>query len=266
MSGAAASPDGEPPAHRRLIAIVLGVTGTASIIAVWAVAVGAGWVDEQTLPAPWSVAAALPRVVTDPAFREGLRDTLVSWLTALMIASSAAIVLGLLLGTVSAVSRPVMVAVNALRSIPSSALIPVAILLFGLGQTMKVAVAIYSVFPIVLINAIYGVASREPMRVDAARMMHWSTLRRYTHLVLPSAAPSIVTGIRVASGISLVVVVSAELLGAKSGVGLVLVRFQQSLHIDLAYACIVVIGLVGMLIYGGISTLERMTIRRVHLA
>jgi len=258
--------DGPPRAALAPItAVALGVAGTASVIAAWALVVAAGWVSEASLPAPWSVASGLPRVLSDGVFLDGLADTLASWLAALSIASGSAIALGVLLGTVPVVSRPLMVAINALRSIPSTTLIPVAILLFGLGQSMKIAISTYAVFPIVLINTLYGVANREPMRVDAARMMHWSRLRVYTHLVLPSAAPAIVTGIRVASGISLVVVVSAELLGAKSGAGHVLIRFQQALRIDLAYACVILIGLVGALIYALLSALERLTIRRVHL-
>ncbi|WP_440709989.1 ABC transporter permease [Herbiconiux sp. YIM B11900] len=250
---------------RRLAPIVFGVLGAATGVAVWALIVGAGWVSEQSLPSPLSVAASLPVVLADPAFYAGMGDTLGSWLAALSLSTVAAIILGLILGTVPWLSRPAMVAVNALRSIPSTALIPVAILLFGLGVTMKIAVSIYAVFPVILISTIYGVVGTEPMRTDAARSMHWSWWRRYGMLVLPSATPSIVTGIRVASGISLVVIISAELLGAKSGVGLVLVRYQQALQIDTAYACITLIGLVGMLVYAGISVVEKATIDRIHL-
>jgi NitT/TauT family transport system permease protein len=249
----------------RLAPVAFGLLGAATIAALWQLIVVSGWVSERSLPSPFAVAASLPAVLADPAFYVGMGDTLGSWLSALVLSTVAAIVLGLILGTVPFLSRPAMVMVNALRSIPSTALIPVAILLFGLGTSMKIAVSIYAVFPVILINTIYGVASTEPMRTDAARSMHWSWWRRYLLLVLPSATPSIVTGIRVASGISLVVIISAELLGAKSGVGLVLVRYQQALQIDMAYACITLIGLVGMLVYAGISIVERATINRIHL-
>jgi NitT/TauT family transport system permease protein len=264
-TGFAATTGRRELASHRLAPIVLGLLGAATVVAAWGLIVAAGWVSERSLPSPLAVAASLPRVLADPAFYAGMGDTLGSWLSALVISTAAAVVLGLVLGTVPVLARPAMVAVNALRSIPSTALIPVAILLFGLGTSMKIAVSIYAVFPVILINTIYGVASTEPMRTDAARAMHWSWWRRYALLVLPSATPSIVTGIRVASGISLVVIISAELLGAKSGVGLVLVRYQQALQIDMAYACITLIGLVGMVVYAGISILERATIDRIHL-
>lgn len=249
----------------RSISAGLGVIGTVSVVAAWALIVELGWVSEQSLPSPFAVFARIPVVAIDPLFLAGLLDTLGAWLAALSIASLAAIVLGFVLGTVPALSRPAMVAVNALRSVPATALIPIAILVFGLGASMKIAVSVYAVFPVILINTIYGVAGTEPMRIDAARSMHWQWWRKYIQLVLPSATPSIVTGIRIASGISLVVVISAELLGAKSGVGLALVRYQQALHIDMAYACITIIGVLGMLLYTLMVAIERRTIERIHL-
>ncbi|MFT4306474.1 MAG: ABC transporter permease subunit [Microbacterium sp.] len=245
--------------------VLLGLLGVALVVGVWELIVAAGWVSEQSLPSPFAVFGQLPAVAADPLFLTGLADTLGSWLTALGLAAAAAIVIGFVAGTVPALSRPLMVVVNALRSVPATALIPVAILLFGLGPSMKIAVSLYAVFPVILINTIYGVVGTEPMRIDAARTMHWPWWRKYLLLVLPSATPSIVTGIRIASGISLVVVISAELLGARSGVGLALVRYQQALHIDMAYACITIIGLLGMLLYTLMVAMERATIERIHL-
>ncbi|WP_197522795.1 ABC transporter permease [Occultella aeris] len=245
--------------------MLLGIVGTGTVIAGWAMITATGLVSERSLPSPTAVATSLPLVLADPDLHAGLADTLLTWLGALALASAVAIVLGVLIGTVPWLARPAMVAVNALRSIPSTALIPLAILLFGLGPAMKGAVAVYAVAPIVLINTIYGVAGTEPMRIDAARSMHWPWWRRWAWLVLPSATPAIVTGIRVASGIALVVVVSAELLGGRSGAGLILVQYQQALRIDMAYACITVIGVVGMALYGLLTLAERRTIARIHL-
>ncbi|MDQ1131274.1 ABC transporter permease [Microbacterium sp. SORGH_AS_0888] len=244
---------------------LLGLAGVAIVVAAWESIVATGWVSAQSLPSPLAVAVQLPVVASDPLFLRGLLDTLGAWLSALGLATASAIVLGFLAGTIPALSRPLMVVVNALRSIPATALIPVAILVFGLGPSMKTAVSLYAVFPVILINTIYGVAGTEPMRIDAARSLHWPWWRRYLLLVLPSATPSIVTGIRIASGISLVVVISAELLGARSGVGLALVRYQQALHIDMAYACITIIGMLGLLLYSLMVALERATIDRIHL-
>jgi ABC-type nitrate/sulfonate/bicarbonate transport system permease component len=246
--------------------IVLGVIGTASVVAVWAIIVQLGLVSSASLPSPFAVAASLPVLLLDPHFYASLADTLGAWLAAMLIASTSAIILGMIIGTVKFLSAPAMVAVNALRSIPSSALIPIAILIFGLGSAMKIAVAVYAVFAIVLINTIYGVAGREPMRVDAARSMRWTWWQQYLHLTLPSATPSIVTGIRLASGISLVVVISAELLGARSGIGITIVQYQQALRVEMAYAAITVVGIVGVILYSILTAVERATIDRIRLA
>ncbi len=149
---------------------------------------------------------------------------------------------GLLTSSTPALAKPSAVAVNAFRSVPATALIPIAILLFGLGLEMKVSVAIYAIFWPILINTVYGVAGTEPMRLQAARSMQWGWWRRQVFVVLPSALPSITTGIRIASGTALVVVLSAELLGARSGVGTVMLRYQNALQADFVYAGTLFIG------------------------
>ncbi|TQL52942.1 ABC transporter permease [Subtercola boreus] len=248
-----------------MTAITLGVLGTLSVLAVWAVIVELGLVSAKSLPSPFAVAGSLPALLADPNFSASLADTLGAWFVAMVIASVSAIVLGMIIGTVHFLSAPAMIVVNALRSIPSSALIPIAILLFGLGSSMKIAVAVYAIFALVLINTIYGVAGREPMRIDAARSMRWNWWQQYLHLTLPSATPSIVTGIRLAAGISLVVVISTELLGAKSGIGITIIQYQQALRIDMAYACITAVGIVGVLLYSILAAAERATIDRIRL-
>ncbi|MFI5426311.1 ABC transporter permease [Aeromicrobium sp. UC242_57] len=90
---------------------------------------------------------------------------------------------------------------------------------------MKISVAVYAIFWPILINTIYGVAMTEPMRLDAARSMHWRWWRRQVFVTLPSATPSILTGIRISVGIALVVIISTELLGARYGVGTILVQY-----------------------------------------
>jgi len=243
----------------------LGIAGVALVVAAWAALVASGLVAERSLPSPLAVAAALPVVLGDPAFLAALADTGAAWLGALALASSAAVLLGLVLGSAPWIARPALVAVSALRSIPSTALIPLAILLFGLGAAMKVSVAVYAVLPIVLINTIAGIAGTEPLRMAAARSMRWPWWRRWLQLQLPSAVPSIVTGVRVAAGIALVVVVSAELLGARSGAGLAVVQYQQALRIDAAYATVTVIGVLGALLYAGLALAERRTIERMRI-
>jgi NitT/TauT family transport system permease protein len=250
--------------NAKLHSIFLGVVGLASILFAWTVVVQFGLVSTDSLPYPTSVADKLPELLTDGEFLSSLGDTMWGWLAALAISSVAAIVLGLLISTISWLTRPATLAVNIFRSIPSTALIPVAILIFGLGLQMKISVAVYATFWVVLINTMYGVVSTEPMRLDAARSLHWGWFRTHALVTLPSALPSIVTGIRIASGIALVVVLSAELLGAKSGLGTLMVQYQQSLQIDVVYAMLLIIGVIGTILYTMLVRVEKLSMKWVH--
>lgn len=249
----------------RARAVGLGSLGILTLLLAWTVVVATDLVPSSSLPYPWAVAARLPDLLTDSEFRSSLGDTMWAWLAGLVLSSVTAIAVGLLISTIPWLTLPATLAVNVFRSIPATALIPVVILIFGLGLDMKVSVAVYATFWIVLINTMYGVASTEPMRKDAARSMQWGWLRTHAFLTLPSALPSIVIGLRIASGVALVVVISAELLGAKSGLGTLMVQYQQALRIDVVYAMLLVIGVIGMTVYTVLVRIEKASMKWVHI-
>ncbi len=171
---------------------------------------------------------------------------------------------GPLVSSHRALQRPAMVLVNSLRSIPATALIPIGVMALGMGTQMKVAIGVYAVLWPILINTTYGVASTERMRLQAARSMQWSWWRRQVLVVLPSALPSILTGIRIAVGIGLIVIISTELLGARTGVGTVLVQYTQADRPDVVYAGVLLLGVVGALLFSGLLRLEQRLVRWEH--
>lgn len=251
---------------RRVESALLAALGLGSLVLFWTCLVGFGVVPRQSLPYPTEVATALPGLLTDGDFVSSLGDTLASWIVALVTASLLAVAVGLLISTLAWLTSPSTLVVNVFRSIPSTSLIPLAILVFGLGMQMKVSVAAYAAFWIVLINTVYGVQSTEPMRKDAARSMRWGWWRTHAVVTIPSALPSIVTGVRIASGTALVIVLSAELLGARSGLGTLMVQYQQALRIDAVYGLLVVIAVIGAALYGAMVTLESRTLKWVRHA
>lgn len=130
---------------------------------------------------------------------------------------------------------------------------------------MKISVAIYAIFWPILINTIYGAATTEPMRLDAARSMHWRWWRRQVFVTLPSAIPSILTGIRISVGIALVVIISTELLGARYGVGTVLVQYTQADRPDVVYAGVLALGVVGAGAFSLMMQAEHRLVRWVRV-
>ncbi|MFG1922109.1 ABC transporter permease [Cryptosporangium sp. NPDC048952] len=239
----------------------LGLTGVATVVVAWILLRTVTTGLAESLPAPWAVAARLPDLLGDTAFLTGLGDTMTAWVLTMLVASGLGVVIGLVAGVIPALRGPVALAVDTFRSVPSTALIPIAILLYGLGTPMKLAVAAYAIVWPILINTTYGVLGVEPMRVDAARSMRLSWWRTQWHVTLPTALPSILTGIRIASGTALVVLISTELLGARGGVGTVLVSYQQAGQSDVVLAGTLLIGALGVLLYSALVRVERSLVK-----
>jgi len=235
--------------------------GILSVLAVWQFVLVAGIVSPAALPYPAEVIGAFPTLLTDPDFQAGIADTLLAWLVTLVIGAIVGVVVGLVASSFGALRSSVALVVDTFRSVPATALIPVAILIFGLGLQMKFAVAFYAIVWPIIINTVYGVASTEPMRRDAARSMRWGWLRTHLVVVLPSALPSILTGVRIASGICLIVVVSTEFLGSPRGIGSVLSQYSQALRPEVLYAGVFVLGLAAVLLYSAMIWLERALVR-----
>lgn len=237
--------------------LLLSAAGIATAIVVWAAVSASGLVSAQTLPPPAVVGGRAVTLVFDAEFQRQYADTLTTWILALSITGLVAVPVGLLIGYFAFLRRPTELVIHGLRSIPSTALLPVAILFFGLGLQMKFAMVAYAIAWPLLLNTVYGVRSVDPTAMYVARSLRWSTPRSLVNVVLPSAAPSIATGFRIAGGIALVVVLSAELLGASRGIGTELVRYQQSDRPDFVYAGIVLVGLTGIALQYGLARLER---------
>ncbi|MER7167966.1 ABC transporter permease subunit [Micromonospora sp. NPDC000207] len=246
---------------RRTRSAALGILGVITVLLAWQLIRATDTLPENSLPGPLPVLGNLPDLIASAEFRAGLVDTIRTWAIALGLATLVGVVIGALSKAVPGLASPTAVAVDAFRSVPSTALIPIAILLWGLGTEMKVAVAIYAIVWPILINTIYGLSGIEPTRIDAARSMRFSWLRTQMYVALPTALPSIFTGIRIASGAALVVVISTELLGALSGVGTVLVAYQRAGHADYVIAGTLLVGVVGVFVYGAITWLENRIVR-----
>lgn len=242
---------------RKLRDALAGAAGVAAIVAAWQAALAAGLVSARSLPPPLEVVRRMAELLADGAFYAELGDTLLTWALALGLTFAVAVPLGLLVGWVAVLYHPTAGLVHMLRSIPPTALIPVAILAFGLGIEMKLAVVCYAIAWPLLLNTAYGVHAVDPLMVAAARSLRWNRRRLFGQLILPAAAQYIGTGVRLAGSIGFVVVLSAELLGARRGVGTLIVRYQQVELPAFVYAGIVIVGICGMTIYYLLLDLER---------
>ena len=235
----------------------LGALGLAGAAAVFELIPRVGLVQPRYLPPTNETVAALAREVQTSAFWRALLDTLYGWALGLAIAAAAGIVLGVVIGSVRGVRPSTSSTIEFLRPIPSVALIPVAVLLFGASLRSTLLLVVYASFWPILLQVIHGVADVDPVARDTARSYRftaWATIR---YLLLPTALPYIMTGLRLSAAIALILAITAELTIGAPGLGNEISVAVASSAVPTAYALILVVGLIGVAVNVGFRALER---------
>ena len=173
------------------------------------------------------------------------------------IAVVTAIPLGLLIAWYRRVERPLNPLLELFRNTAALALLPVFTLLLGIGEITKISIVAYASFFPILLNVIAGVKNVDPLLVRAARTLGLSSREMFTKVILPSAVPTIFTGIRMAGTASILVLIAAEMVGAKAGLGYLIINAQSSFQITDMYAGILTTAIVGVTVNYGLVRLER---------
>jgi ABC-type nitrate/sulfonate/bicarbonate transport system permease component len=150
---------------------------------------------------------------------------------------------------VMGLSRPVRAALGPLISgtypIPKSALLPLILLIFGLGETSKVVMVAIGVFYPVVLNTVAGVAQIAPMYYDVSKNFGASRWQVFKTVAVPGAMPSIMTGIELGAGLGLILIAIAEMVGAKSGLGYMIWNAWQLYSVETMYVGLLVIAIIG---------------------
>ncbi|WP_416062852.1 ABC transporter permease [Rhodococcus indonesiensis] len=228
-----------------------------AFLAVWETAPRFGLVDEVFLPPFTVVAEAFTQLIGSGQLVEHLGASLSRAVTGFVIAVLVAIPLGVAIGWYRPVAEFLDPILELFRNTAALALLPVFILILGIGETSKVALVIYaSTFPI-LLNTISGVRTVDPLLVKSARSLGLPSYRLFQKVILPAAVPTIFTGIRMAAASSILVLIAAEMVGAKAGLGYLITASQLNFQIPNMYAGIVAISLVGLTFNGILVAVER---------
>jgi NitT/TauT family transport system permease protein len=162
--------------------------------------------------------------------------------------------------------RVTVLVVEALRPVPSVALIPVALLIFGFGQVMSASVVAFACFWPILIVTVSAVRSIDPRVIEVSRVMGFPLHARILKFALPAALPGILVGVRVAAGIAIVVAVTVEIAANPRGLGYGMIVAQQSLNAPIMWATLLWLGIVGFLANWGLERLERRCLRWYWIA
>lgn len=238
------------PAARPLPVAVISTLTVGAIIGLWGLASAYAMVSPVFLPSPRQVAVALYNLVVtgfvDATLAEHVGSSLYRIFGALIASILIGIPAGIAIGT-SRVGRGILdPVVEFLRPLPPLAYLPLIIIWIGIGEASKITVIALSMLPSIILSTSAGVRAVSKDHVNAARSLGASKRQVLSEVVLPSAVPSILTGIRIALGAGWTTLVAAELVAATSGIGFMIQSAAQFLVTDIVIAGIIVIALIAI--------------------
>jgi len=236
----------------------LALAGPAALVAVWAAMAAMGWFPESLFPTPWAVARGLVaelsnfRLINDAIaslFRVGL---------GFFLAVGLGVPAGLLLGHSARAREAFLPLVNFFRSLSPLAWIPFAILWLGIGDPPAVFLIFMAAFFPVVLSTTAAVASIPSVYFRVARDVGIEGAALLREVTLPAIAPQVITALRVTAGLSWLVVVAAEMIAGRDGLGFAVWDARNGLRTDLLVAAMVVIGLIGV-------ALDRLLVRLTRI-
>lgn len=224
---------------------VLTAATPIALLLIWEAAARNGVIDARFFPAP----SAIFRQMGVLAQSGELWANIEASMRRLAIGFCVGLVPGLVLGVAMGLYRPIRAALQPLVSgtypIPKSALLPLILLIFGLGESSKIVMVAIGVFYPVALNTAAGVANVAPIYYDVAKNFgasRWNTFRK---VAIPGAMPNIFTGIELGIGLGLILIAIAEMVGAKDGLGYMIWNAWQVYSVETMYVGLLVIALIG---------------------
>jgi NitT/TauT family transport system permease protein len=228
-----------------------------AFLALWETLPRLGLVNRSFLPPFSEVALYLVRSLLAGDLERHIFISLGRSLFGFSLAALVGLPLGFLLGWYKNFERYVDPLLQVFRQTSAFALFPLFILLLGIGETSKVAIIFYGAQWPILLNTISGVKNVDPLLIKSARSMGVSHFDLFRKIILPASLPTIFTGLRLAATFSILIIVSAEMMGASAGLGYVLTNSQYNFDLPRMYAAIVTLALIGLSTNAVLVWLER---------
>jgi ABC-type nitrate/sulfonate/bicarbonate transport system permease component len=245
-------------ARRVLVVVALPL----ALLALWWVASA----DSQSfyLPPLRDILATFADTWLGERLVDDVLPSLARLLAGFALATVVGVALGVVVGSSSRLRATCEPVLEFLRAIPPPVLVPIFILVAGIGTTMKVLVIVSGCLWPILLNTVEGVRARDEVLEDTCRAYGIGGAARLRHLVLPAASPQIVTGMRQALAIGIILMVISEMFAASSGLGFTIVQFQRSFAIPEMWSGILLLGLLGVLLSLGFRVFEHRVLAWYH--
>ena len=253
----AARAKGVSPRRRRAVTLSRGLAGLATLALIWELAPRAGLVDSYFIPPLHVVLQEWWSMAGDGELWKHVRASLVRSAVGFGLAISIAIPLGAAIAWYRPVRELVTPVLEIFRNTAALALLPVFMLLLGIGETSKIAIVLYACFFPILLSTITGVATVDPQLLRSARVLGLSPVATFRKVVFPAAVPTIFTGVRISGAAAILVLIAAEMIGATAGLGFLINYAQYNFLIPKMYAAIITTSVLGVAVNHGLVTLER---------
>ena len=221
------------------------------------IVVARGHFTSDAIAAPSAIMMAGARALLDGSILVLTGQTLAAVIVGLGIGCGLGVSIGSVLGTFPTINRSMEFTVEALRPIPSVALLPLAMLIFGFGYRMEFSLIAFSAMWPMLILTRQAVAHIEPCLIEVSRMVGFGFLNHVVKIILPATLPRLFVAFRLAAGFALTVAITVEIAANPLGLGYAMITAQLSLHPALMLALLIWVGIIGWLFNGGLLWAQR---------
>jgi NitT/TauT family transport system permease protein len=221
------------------------------LVGLWELLAQRNVIDTRFFPAPHVIFGSLWQMLfpsqnyADGELWHHLSISLERIVIGFLIGAVPGIIVGLAMGLFGPIRAMIQPLIDATFPIPKVALLPLFIMIFGIGEESKYAIIATAVIYLVLINTVAGVRNIEKIYLDVGKNFHASRLMMFTDVAFPGALPLILTGVKLGTGVALLVLVTAEFVGAKSGIGYLIWTSWQVFQVEKMYVGLVVIAVLG---------------------
>jgi NitT/TauT family transport system permease protein len=239
---------------------LLSIASPLALLIVWQIASSVGALDARFVPSPVSIGVAGYDLIATGELFIHLQVSLFRIFAGFALGAVPGIAIGLLMGLSRRMRAALDPIVAALYPIPKIALLPLIMLYLGIGEISKVVLVAFAVVFLVLINSMAGVLAIEPVYFDVAKNYNAPRRKLWTRVVIPAALPFIFVGMRLGIGVALIVIVAAEFVAARSGIGFLIWSSWEVLRVENMFVGIIVITVLGVVTTFVLREIERWAI------
>lgn len=224
---------------------LLGSIIPLAILIIWEIACKGGWIEPHILPAPTRIVEEIIQLGVEGTLWEHVGTTIARVGAGFLFGTIAALLIGSAVGYFSIMEKLMDPLIQAFRSIPGLAWVPLFILWLGIGEASKVTLIAVGVFFPVYLNIVSGIQGVDRKLIEVGKIYNFTASETLRKIILPASLPSVIVGMRSGLGLGWMFVVAAELMGASKGIGYLLVVGQNTYSPEIVIASIVLFAIIG---------------------